>query len=141
MREATHDEEWYTEEQRQILLLTSKGDSSGHDHTTTDGKDKTFERTHQQTAFEDFLSCLLQWHRTAASHQADQQATDYIAKENKEKLAYLAFLDETSSASVEAKTIMHNGEKAEGEEDSADDTFLSKVAKAGDTNADAGEDR
>lgn len=62
MRETAGDEEGDTKEQWQVLTLAGKGDSGGHDKTTTYGKQTSTYRSHGQSCLEDALRCLLKRH-------------------------------------------------------------------------------
>ena len=59
MRKTTHDEQWHTKKQWQILALTREGNHRRHDETTPNGKDTTTQRPHCQTALKNIEGCLL----------------------------------------------------------------------------------
>lgn len=100
VRKATGNEEWHTEQQWQVLLLSSKGDRCCHDKSASYSQDTTFQRTCCQSSRQNSLCCFLQRHWRATCNKCYKQTTQQIAKENKEQLSYLTLYNKSCSAGI-----------------------------------------
>lgn len=123
VREAAHDEERNTEEERKVLFFTSESHSCSHDKSAADGKYATLQRTDSETTSKNPLCRFLQRHWRTTNNQRNEQTTDDVAEKNEEKFPNLAFtffsaynfaeLDESCRASVKSQAVMYDREKSE----------------------------
>lgn len=146
MGEATIDKERHTEEQRQHLTFTGKGNHSSHDETATDSQQACTQRTYSEPALKDSLCRSAQLHRRKARQQRHQQATSNITQENPQQLAdgtkptatslLVAQRDETCRTRIERQLVAYNREQAKRKEHSTDNVSTSQVAPSCNTDGD-----
>ena len=137
VREAAHDEEWHTEEQRKVLTLAGKGDCRGHDESAAYGKDASLERSDGKSSFEDLLCSVLKRHWRTACNEGYEQTAHDVAKEDEQQASALILLYESCCACIEAQAIVNHSEQAECEQHGSDDALFGKIAKACYADADA----